>query len=94
MLATKFHPMVEKNNTASQQHMKKATSYIQLNDQKENTLLENFYKFFSTIAQTNDDFVKEFTSMNQKHELEKAKILDDDEELVEMLNGELEAFKK
>jgi hypothetical protein len=38
--------------------------------------------------------VKDFTSMNQKHELEKAKILDDDEELVEKLNGELEAFKK
>lgn len=32
--------------------------------------------------------------MNQKHELEKAKILDDDEELVEKLNAELESFKK
>jgi hypothetical protein len=38
--------------------------------------------------------VKDFVAIGQKYEIERAKILDDDEELVEKLNAELERFKK
>lgn len=37
------------------------------------------------IGVQNDNFIKEFSGLNQKYEIEKAKILDDDEETVEKL---------
>ncbi len=40
--------------------------------------MENLLKFINLVGQNNDDFVKEFMSANQKYEIEKAKILDDD----------------
>lgn len=41
--------------------------------------------FVQKIAEENDSFIKEFGNLNQKYEMEKAKILDEDEELVEKL---------
>lgn len=39
--------------------------------------------FINKIAEENDNFIKEFGLLNQKYEIQKARILDDDEELVE-----------
>lgn len=37
----------------------------------------------------NDNFIKQFGTLNQKYEIEKAKILDEDEETVDKLKEQL-----
>lgn len=46
------------------------------------------------LGTLNDDFISQFNTLNQKYEIEKAKILDNDEELVEKLTEELAELKK
>ena len=50
--------------------------------------------YITKLGSLNDDFVNKFAAVNQKYEIEKAKILDEDEELVEKLNEELNELKK
>ena len=47
--------------------MKTVTDYVEKNDEKENLLFENLYKFISSICQKNDDFVRDFAAFNQKY---------------------------
>lgn len=49
-------------------------------------MLGAFSNFILKIGQENDNFIKDFGKLNTDYEIEKAKILDNDEELVEKLN--------
>lgn len=73
--------------------MKNATGYVEGHDDKENQVIGAFSQFIMKIAEENDNFVKDFGKLNQQYEIEKAKILDEDDELVEKLNLELNQLK-
>jgi hypothetical protein len=62
--------------------LKQVTNYVEEAEEKENAALEKLAQFLSEIGGKNDDFGKKWTTLSHEYEVEKAKILDDDDEIV------------
>ena len=75
-------PLLERNTTEAEKELKKSTDYVESLDERENDVLTELATYITKLGSLNDDFVSKFGTVNQKYEIEKAKILDEDEELV------------
>jgi hypothetical protein len=94
LVEEKCQPNLRRNNEEAREVLKQATNYVEGADEKENKALEKLYQFMSELGKRSDEFVKKWGTLTQEYELQKAKILDSDDEIVEKLTGELNDLKQ
>lgn len=56
--------------------------------------MEKLYQFLLELGKRSDDFVKKWSSLSQQYQLQKAKILDEDDQIVEKKMDELNTLKQ
>ncbi len=94
LVEERCQPNLRRNNEEAREVLKQATNYVEGADEKENKALEKLYQFMSELGKRSDEFVKKWGTLTQEYELQKAKILDSDDEIVEKLTGELNDLKQ
>lgn len=74
--------------------MKKVINYVEDADERENAAFEKLSQFLGDLGVRTDDFVKKWAAFLQDYEVQKAKNLDEDDEIIEKLTNELNALKQ
>ena len=86
-------PFITKLNDNGRKLLGEAIKFVEDSDEKANDVIINLGSLLTQIAGKFDDQKKEIIGHNNTYELEKAKLADNDDEILENLNNEFEKLK-
>lgn len=94
VLGDRAVPILEQNQQRAKELLTRAMNFVEKYDARENELCEKLGKFILRVGVKNDESKKAMDSAAQAYELNKARLLDEDEERVDKLREELSALKQ
>lgn len=93
LITKECEPYLTKLDMNGRKLCSEAIKFVEESDGKANDVILNLAKLVLKLAEKFDDHKKEIAGFNQNYELEKAKLADDNDDRLEVLNEEFETLK-